>query len=110
MSERKNYRETPVRGTDLVMRSWSAGARVMTNLSWPPHGIDRPIEIALTLSDAEVDILAAASRSTLTTEAARLLLHIGDAVLVQCGVLRTMQEHDPQLTILPATGAQEDPR
>jgi hypothetical protein len=101
MSERENYREVSVAGTDLILKCWTEGTRIMTVISWPPHGIERPLNVTLTLSSAEADRLAAAFVAHDWTTAESLLVHIGAAVLVQCGVLRKMQEIYPDMTILP---------
>lgn len=109
MSERENYRETAVAGTDLLLKSWSEGTRIQTVISWPPHGIERPIVVTLTLSDDEVDILAAGFRgyapghddeTALLGKIGALMTRICHAVIVQCALLREMQELDPRMTIV----------
>lgn len=100
---REHYRETPVAGTDLVLYTWAEDTKVHTRISWPPHGIERPIEITLTFSDAEVDLLASAFKKDMTQETEQILVRIGNAVIVQCALLRKMQERDPRLQILPAS-------
>jgi hypothetical protein len=92
MSERENYREVSVAGTDLMLKCWTEGTR---------HGIERPLNVTLTLSHDEVDLMASAFVSRDWAPAESLLVHIGAAVLVQCGVLRKMQEIYPDMTILP---------
>jgi hypothetical protein len=101
MSERENYREVSVAGTDLMLKCWTEGTRLMTSISWPPHGIERPLNVTLTLSHDEVDLMASAFVSRDWAPAESLLVHIGAAVFVQCGVLRKMQEIYPDMTILP---------
>jgi hypothetical protein len=99
---RENYRETAVAGTDLLLKAWTEGQRMMTVLSWPPHGIERPLGITLTLSQAEVDLLASCWASEMTPEASDLLVHISGAVLVQCVLLRKLQDVPGVTFKLPA--------
>jgi hypothetical protein len=63
--------------------------------------MERPLNVTLTLSNAEADRLAAAFVARDWTPVEDLLVHIGAAVLVQCGVLRKMQEIYPGMMILP---------
>jgi hypothetical protein len=90
VSERENYRETLV--GDLLLKTWSEGNRLMTVISWPPHGIVRPIGITLTLSQAEVDTLAACWRGEASPEAEATAINISHAVMAQCALLRAMQQ------------------
>jgi hypothetical protein len=101
VSERENYRETMVPGSDLMLKCWTDGNRIMSVISWPPHGIERPMAIRLTLSDDEVSQLAQAFTSRDWTPVQDLLVNIGAAVLVHCGILRKMQEMVPDLKVSP---------
>lgn len=84
-----------------MVYSWTDGAGIRTRVSWPPHGIERPLGIWITLSADEVETIGDAYDTGLTADAEALLLNITNALLVQCGILRKMKAADPAMTLRP---------
>lgn len=102
MAEEVERREYDIAGTELKLFTATHDKQMSTRISWPPHGIERPVCIRLTLSEDEVTLLAGAWRGEKLDEALALAEHINHAVVLQCAMLRKMQAAESGLTVKPS--------